>query len=404
MLSFNQHLIESKNTHMEHVEDLIFNEGLPGARKAIQFLNDVLDMLSSNVSSSKNITVKWDGAPAIFAGVDPSDGKFFIAKKGLFNKNPVTYKSLDDIKRDAKLPKSVKEKFLTAFPEFQKLGIKRGVYQGDLMFTKFSLKNETIDGVKYITFQPNTIVYAVPLYSTLGQRITKSNIGVVWHTTYSGKDLSSMKASFGKAIVKKFKNIPSVWQDDATYKDVSGTANFTAGDSQLVRTALINAEKKISNLDGSLLKKIADNQQLKALLKQYNNSLIRGAGGIGDTKSFYKYVNDWYQKEIDKKKTEESKETWKKKRDEVLKVFSDPIKLQSIFNLMAELVSAKIQIINQLNKASSMGTFLKTANGFKATNQEGFVAIDKVSGAVKLVDRLEFSKANFSPEFIKGWE
>jgi hypothetical protein len=69
------------------------------------------------------------------------------------------------------------------------------------------------------------------------------------------------------------------------------------------------------------------------------------------------------------------------------------------------IVEAKLRIITQLDKAKSVGTFLKTRDGYKVTEQEGFVAIDRIGrNAVKLVDRLEFSKANFSPEYIKGWQ
>jgi hypothetical protein len=58
-----------------------------------------------------------------------------------------------------------------------------------------------------------------------------------------------------------------------------------------------------------------------------------------------------------------------------------------------------------MNKAEGIGTFLKTAVGFMATSQEGYVAIDHTGkNAVKIVDRLEFSRANFSPDILKGWQ
>ena len=85
MLNLKQFIIESKNTHMEHIEDLIFNDGVDGARQAINFLRDLRNSLAGHGKSKINMTVKWDGAPAIFAGVDPADKKLFVAKKGLFN-------------------------------------------------------------------------------------------------------------------------------------------------------------------------------------------------------------------------------------------------------------------------------------------------------------------------------
>ena len=135
-------------------------------------------MLAGSSRSEVNMTVKWDGAPAIFAGQDPSDGKFFVAKKSVFNVNPKLYKSAAEI--DADLSGDLNAKFKVALAEFSKLGI-TGVIQGDLMFT--DLNTENIDGESMYTFQPNTIVYAVPVDSDLGKTMNKAKIGVVWHTT-----------------------------------------------------------------------------------------------------------------------------------------------------------------------------------------------------------------------------
>ena len=84
MRSFSQYITEEtvKNLHMEHIEDEVFNNGVVGARESILFLLSVRDMLSGSSKSSVDITVKFDGAPAIFAGIDPADGKFFLGTKG----------------------------------------------------------------------------------------------------------------------------------------------------------------------------------------------------------------------------------------------------------------------------------------------------------------------------------
>src|SRR5210317_113235 len=181
MKTLKELITEQKNTHMTHVEDLVFDEGVDGARKAINFLRDLRNMLSGNATSKVSATVKWDGAPAVFAGIDPRDKKFFVAKKGVFNKDPKVYKTNKDI--DADTSGDLAAKLKVALAEFSKLGITSGVYQGDLMFTN-DKKREKIDGVNYVTFHPNTIVYAVPVASSLGQQIQKAKIGVVWHTAY----------------------------------------------------------------------------------------------------------------------------------------------------------------------------------------------------------------------------
>lgn len=392
---------------MEHLEDMIFNDGVDGARMAINSLQNLRDMLAGRSKSRVNVTVKWDGAPAIFAGVDPADGKFFVAKKGIFNANPQLFKSQADI--NAGLSGELKTKFSIALREFSKLGIRKGVYQGDLMFTKGDVKVNTIAGEKYYTFQPNTIVYAIPVNSTLGNQIKRASIGVVWHTTYEGRDIKSMKASFGKGIVGKMKQSPSIWMDDANYRDVSGNATFTAKETEQVTALLSIAGKLFNTINGDILRMIRDDEELKQKIKTYNNTYVRAGEPFPDPDShvrgLYQYIMDWYQKEIDKKKTEKSKQDWTEKRDRVARlVFANVNQLKQIFKLMNVIVQAKQMVINKMNRASALGTFLRTANGFKATNQEGYVAIDHIGQAVKIVDRLEFSRANFSPDVLKGWQ
>jgi len=236
MISFAETLTEDKggkNLHLEHLEDEIINYGVTGGRAAINFLRSLRDMLAGASRSSVNMTVKWDGAPAIFAGIDPEDGKFFVAKKSVFNVNPKLYKT--DAEIDADVSGALVSKFKIALKEFSKLGIK-GVLQGDLMFTD-DVDTTTIDGTKYYTFQPNTIVYAVPVDSDLGNIIKKAKIGIVWHTTYTGKNLQDMKASFG-ANISKLNKVSSIWQDDASYRDVSGRATFNAKETDKITAIL----------------------------------------------------------------------------------------------------------------------------------------------------------------------
>lgn len=410
MIKFDRYqvLTEAKNTHMEHLEDLIFNEGVTGTRKAINFLRDLRDMLSGSSKSSISRTVKWDGAPAVFAGIDPRDGKFFVAKKGIFNKNPKVYKTPADVKADTS--GDLQAKLLIALSEFSKLGIKKGVYQGDLMFTSGDVTTENIDGQSYYTFQPNTIVYAVPVDSALGKSIARASIGIVWHTTYTGDSFESMSASFGKDIVKNFSNVASVWQDDANYKDLSGTATFTKSETDAVTKVLATAGALFRKIPANVLDEFKNNQEFQDKTKVYNNTYVRAGKKINPkthVKGLMDYIYDFYQKEIDKKKTEKSKEIWKAKRKEAMAVFNKYSKkdLENVFTLMNLLADAKEMIINKMNQAGSMNTFLRTRSGFKVTDVEGFVAIDHLSNdAVKIVNRLEFSRANFSPDVIKGWE
>jgi len=409
MLDLKSYIKESKNVHMEHLEDLVFNEGVAGTRKAINFLQDLRNMLAGNSKSKLTATVKWDGAPAIFAGVDPRDGKFFVAKKGIFNVDPKIYKTNAEIDND--LSGDIAAKFKIALAEFSKLGITRGVYQGDLMFTKGDLKTQTIEGQKYITFHPNTIVYAIPYGSDLANKITRAKIGVVWHTTYTGNSFTQMTASFGKDITKQFRQTPSTWMDDATYKDYSGTASFTAAETAKVTSILSEAGKLFQRIDANVINSISKDQELLNLIKTFNNSKVRAGEKITNpvqhVVGLYHWIQNKYNKEMNSRKTDKGKQQWKDKINNMNKFFSTHSRdaIADVFKLTNLLVDAKHMIINKMNEAGHIETFLKTASGFKVTGVEGFVAIDRLSGgAVKIVNRMEFSKANFSADVIKGWK
>ena len=408
MLKLKDFIKEEKNTHMEHLEDLVFNEGVAGTRKAINFLRDLRDMLAGNSTSKITATVKWDGAPAIFAGIDPRDGKFFVAKKGIFNKEPKVYKTAAEI--DAELSGDLADKFKIALSEFSKLGIKSGVYQGDLMFTD-DKKIETIDGEKYVTFHPNTIVYAIPYSSELGAKIRSAKIGIVWHTTYEGKSFETMSASFGKGIVEKFKDVSTIWMDDANYKDYSGTATFTKAETAAVTKMLSDVGSMFQSMNPLTLNAISRDEDLLMQVKTYNNSKIKANTPITDINAhvtgLFNYIHDKFQKEIDTKKTQKGKDVQEEKRKKILAFFAnhDKREIVKIFEIAEKLTAIKEMIINKMNEAGHISTFIKTASGFKVTGVEGFVAIDHLSGgAVKIVNRMEFSKANFSSDVIKGWQ
>ena len=413
MISFKDLLTEDKggkNLHLEHLEDEIINYGVDGGRAAINFLRSLRNMLAGGSRSSVNMTVKWDGAPAIFAGIDPEDGKFFVAKKSVFNVSPKLYKTNAEI--DADLSGALNAKFKIALKEFSKLGI-TGVLQGDLMFTD-DVEKSTIDGSGYYTFQPNTIVYAVPVDSVLGKTINKAKIGVVWHTTYTGNALQDMKASFG-ANISSLSKSSSVWMDDATYKDASGKATFTASETEKVTAVLSQVGKTFQKINANQLRSFIKLQESMtgaiagASLKTYNNSKVRAGEKITNpmahAKGYEAWVLDSIQKQIDKVKSPAGKKKYENiQKEYVREVKKHTRNLIQIITFQNLLVDAKMLIVKKLNSVKGLtDTFIKTKNGFKVTNPEGYVAIDRVSGgAVKLVDRMEFSFNNFTA--IKAWD
>ena len=397
----------AKNLHLEHLEDEIINQGIDGGRGAINFLQGLRDMMKGNSNSSVNMTVKWDGAPAIFCGKHPETGQFFVAKKSLFNKTPLYYTSESEINNASELSGQLKEKFLTAFQCLSKLSWNT-IMQGDLMYTN-DKKMQKIDGKSYVTFQPNTILYAVDINSDLGKQIANSKMGIVFHTTYSGGTIEDLSASFG-AKTSSLGSSSDVWIDDATYKDVSGNSTMTAKET-LKLTQVLSATGKAFH--GITRKDLQKFMQLQATIQQkgagasyktYCNAQIRG-GSYKPTYAGYMkhFENYWRDKVVGKVKMEKTKQIKREIGEQLYAELRSLNKfITNLTKFMENLVIAKQIIIVALNRVKSIGTFKKTATGFEAVNPEGYVAIDRTGSAVKLVDRMEFAFNNFTAQ--KNWD
>ncbi len=407
MKGFTSFLAEAKNTHMEHIEDNILNGGVNGARESLNFLRAIRDMLAGNSKSSVNISVKWDGAPAIFCGTDPSDGKFFVAKKGIFNKNPKVYKSIEEVKADTS--GDLADKLSVAFTLLANAGI-TGVIQGDFLFSKRDLSSRRFPDGKYLTFHPNTIVYAIPYGSPLLQEVNSSQIGIVWHTRYKGKSFQDMSAEFGVKIADSV-NAQGVWSVDALYQDTSGSATMTEKETSEVTKILSDAGKVFQKINAATLNGISENDELLMRMKTFLNTKVRSGKRITNVRKtvdeMIEYFHNFFKGESDKRKSEKGKDAVKLRKEDVMRFFSKTNKTQlsNILTLMNHFVDAKLILIKQMNQTAQLKTFLSTEDGFKVTGQEGYVAIDKLGkNAVKLVDRMEFSKANFSDKIKKGWQ
>jgi hypothetical protein len=409
MLNYQDYITESKegkNLHLEHLEDEVLNGGVSGTRGAISFLQSLRDMLAGHATGrSVNLTTKWDGAPAIFAGINPENGKFFVGTKGVFAKNAKLNYTSADI--DASYPASgLNAKLKVALRYLPELGI-NGVMQGDMMFTSEDLKIETIEGKSYVTFQPNTIVYAVPNVSKLAQSIKSAKLGVVWHTTYNGNTMEDMQASFG-ADIGKFKQSRNVWYRDASFVDATGTATFTKQETDELTSILSQAGSLFRTIPARVLNEIAVNDTYKITIKAWNNLKVREGKEITNTSQHVAGLISTVEEKLNKSIIEAKKADTKQKRQMEKNIVmnfykSNKNELKKIFDLQNLLVRAKNMIVKKLQQVQdAVGTYLRTdATGLKVTSPEGFVAIDKIGKAVKLIDRLEFSQANFNA--TKNW-
>jgi hypothetical protein len=407
-MKFSEFLTESKegaNLHLEHLEDEVLNNGTNGARNAINFLQSLRDMLAGNSTSKVSVTTKWDGAPAVFCGTNPDNGKFFVGTKGVFNANPKLNYTDDDIDANH-ASEGLNAKLKVALRYLPKLGIK-GILQGDMMFSKGDIKTQVIDGEKYITFQPNTIVYAVPADAKLAQTMLAAQLGIVFHTSYTGKSMSDLKASFNIDI-KNMTTTKDVWFRDAYFFDASGVATFTEQETKQITGILSNAGRTLQSINSLNLNRIAANNVILTYIKTFNNTKVREGQAIKNTTAHTAELVRWVEAKLNKDISDAKKEETKKKRvrekTEIMRFFrSAAADLRSIFDLMNLIVDAKNMIVKTLQQIKQItGTFLKTDDGFKVTNPEGFVAVDKLKGnAVKLIDRLEFAHANFTA--AKNW-
>ena len=395
----------AKNTHLEHLEDDIVNQGKAGGLNSIKMLRELGKMLTEP-SSSVNITTKWDGAPAIVCGTDPITGYFFVGTKSVFNKtNPKIMYSKNQIIGEYQNQPGVSKILKDCLTYLPSLGIS-GVVQGDFLFTSESKSTKQIGGEECITFQPNTITYAVPTGTPMGDQIKSAKIGIVFHTAYDGDSLSNMNVSFG---VPTMTSNSDVTVFSSTFSDVTGAATMNQSEITKYNSAVNKAEGSLRQASGFLneIKEYGEGRfMMNMIFKQFMNTFIREGIAITDAEKtkngFINYYLTRLDEEIQSKKT-------KSTQDKYIKIQKDGRQFlknnsRSLYFTVASymnLISAKEMIISRLEKVKDIKTFLKTENGYEVTAPEGFVAISS-GNALKLVKRREFSRANFTA--AKDWE
>ena len=393
----------AKNTHLEHLEDDIVNQGKAGGINAIKMLRELGSMLTEP-QSSVAITTKWDGAPAIVCGIDPMTGYFFVGTKSVFNKvSPkicVTESQISDFYTGGVVP--ILKDCLKYLPS---LGI-TGVIQGDFLFIQSGKLKKTIGGEECITFQPNTITYAVPTGTSMGDMVDKAKIGIVFHTSYTGDSLSNMNAVFG---VPDIDSTSDVAVFSSKFTDASSAAKMGQSEMTNYNAAVNKAEGSLRQASGFLneIKEQGEGRfMMNMLFKQFMNSFIREGIPITNAEKtkdgFINFYLSRLDMEIASKKTKSGQDKYiKMQKDGIQFLKNNSRPLYFTVASYMNLVIAKEMIISRLEKVKDIKTFLKTDNGYEVTAPEGFVAISSGS-ALKLVKRREFSRANFTA--AKDWE
>jgi hypothetical protein len=381
--------------HLTHLEELILTKKEEGVNIALSFIEELLKTFQGHTSDKVFTTIKYDGAPAIITGYNPENNQFFVSTKSLGNVEPKVNYNNNDIDRNHGNAPGLVEKLKLALQYLPEV-IKSGIYQGDFMFDHNTLREYSKDGVNYLTFKPNTITYAIQKHSPEGERTSRAKIGVVIHTSYTGSSLTQLRKKFG-ASVASFPKSENVWIEDALFKDLTGTVTLTDEETNKIHDLIESIQQSKVTTKWDKVPEI-----IYTTLNTFINVLIREHRFVVDPEKslteFIQWFNQRANKEIEKLKTEAGKA---KKREALDKIITDindnTITYINIFNLTKKIEQIKMFFVHKYNAAIKTKQFITDeAGNLQLTDPEGYVAVDHLGNAIKLVNRLEFSRANFA--------
>ena len=391
-------LTEFKRTHLEHIEDIVITDGYVGGQAVVEYFRGLLLTLKGTSSEAMSVSVKWDGAPAVVCGTNPDNGKFFVGTKAVFAKAAKINYTKKDIAANHGTDE-LGQKLLKCLVHLKKLNI-QGVVQGDLLFIDDSITRKNIDGKPHLTFTPNTITYAVPEDGDLAKQIDRAKLGIIFHTTYAGDSLATMNAQ-GGADVSSFAQSPDVFFDNASYKDVSGSAKFTADESQQFYNSIDKLETLLNSVPRDLSSVLGQNTDFVPMFQMYINAMVKQGELPSNVNQFLlgfkKFYADRMQQQMSGLKAQKALQLRQDKMKQMPVFLSKAKKpLQAMLTFYKAVQSMKGFVLKKMNQAMAIGSFSQTDNGLQVTEPEGFVAVDKTGNAVKLVDRLGFSRRNLT--------
>ncbi len=396
----------SKNTHLEHLEDSILLDGGKGATDAFMFLDELARVFSTAGNNNMKITTKWDGAPAVFCGLYPGTSRFFVGTKSIFNVGAKINFNNADVDRNHGHAPGLASKLKDCLKYLPALNIK-GVAQGDLLFTD-DKKKAKVNNQDCILFQPNTITYCIPKEDELYGKAWEAKLGVVFHTQYVGDSIQNMRAKFGYDV-SQLTTSDDVLVLSAETGELGKDFLLDKNEKRELITIRNSSSKLVANKFLDLMAEHnsgKDQLVVGTRLKIFFNKYIREGTKMGTSKQvlsqFKEYFRSEVQKAADKLKTPKGKAAKLTKLYDGLDLIDKCQKeLINTIDLYKNLQMAKDMFVHKLEKGERFGTFLRTDTGYDITAPEGYVAITEGEKAVKLVDRLSFSTANFNVS--KNW-
>ena len=391
-------LTEFKRTHLEHIEDIVITDGYQGGKAVLEYFRGLLLTLKGTSSEAMSVSVKWDGAPAVVCGTNPENGRFFVGTKSVFAQNAKVNYSKKDIANNHGTD-DLGQKLLKCLVHLKKINI-QGVIQGDLLFTDEDIVRKNIDGKPHLTFTPNQITYAVPESGELGAKIDRAKVGIIFHTTYTGDTLADMNAQ-GGADVSSFTQSNDVFFDNATYKDVSGSAKFTDAETKQFFNGIEKLETLLNAVPRNLSSVLGQNQDFIPMFQMYINAMVREGKLPNNVNTFLQGFKKFYADRMKQQMSGLKAQKALQLRQDKMKpmpVFLNRARkpLQAMLTFYRAVQTMKAFILKKMNQAQAIGSFSQTDSGLEVTEPEGFVAVDKGGNAVKLVDRLGFSRRNLT--------
>ena len=375
-----EELDETKLKHLEHAEDHVINAGHEGFSHAYHNLKDVHDRLTGKKNDTR-ITMKYDGSPSVVFGRHPETGRFFVASKSAFNKNPKINYTEEDIERNHGHAPGLVSKLRAALQHLPKVTPKKGVFQGDIMHTPDDVHES--DG--RVHFTPNTITYSAPKNSAHGKAASNSKIGVAIHTKYNGKNLEDMQAEHGAQL-----------DDFGLHKDVHlistehhlDNIKFTPQHRESFAKAMTAAAAHNKKAKPETYEAIKGHE---IPLKTYINHTVR-TGTKPNVEGFMNHYMKAHQKKIEGVKMAASKASKTAAMEsDIGHVQRNRAHFENVLNQHKHLQKAKDILAKTL---SSSAEFDHSING-KKSKPEGFVVV-RHNRPTKIVDRAEFSAANFN--------
>lgn len=346
-------------------------------------------------------------SPAVFFG--NSNKGFFVASKGIFNKTPKINYTEADI--EANHSGGLADTLKVALQWLKKVvpNTKDKVYQGDILFTKDTIKHFQHNGKDLIGFHPNTIIYTVEKDSDIGKTIQNSEIGLAVHTEYewNGEDPSTLKVSRFGISDDIFKDNSKVFIiDTISNLNPKQLLQFSSEQYDKINSTLKQIEKLAATVTWAIFDQDA---QLGQYLETFVNTYIRANKPYPSPDEMTEQFFDWIEQKVadekGKLKTEKGKARVDQRYASVRDLKKDSIQIETMMKIFKLFSEVKLMIIRKLNEMSLYNNFVMKSNGdLVGTGEEGFVITQTNAKGAKLVDRFEFSKNNFASDIVKSWQ